>query len=224
MNTAVQKFNNKWEEKDARNRSQLNAAFHTHIENGEADKLTVRGLCISAGVSTGSFYNLYTSFEDFRSQYIFEDFKAYYTDTYKNTNELGSVNALKKLCNIYICYAEYCMLKGKKFVGSFYRPFSTGYYFSSYKNQKEQTMYRSIFDDIIRYICDAQKTGLINPSYNAKYYCMQLHMIMTGIIFNWCSGALKDDIVNIVQSSMETALNVGFFDTNYEILKKYVTF
>lgn len=80
-------------------------------------QLTVRNICDEAGLSTGSFYNLFSGKEDLISYYLKYAFVPYRE---KALVESEPYNPIERILIIYRAYVVYCKDMGLEFVSGLY--------------------------------------------------------------------------------------------------------
>ena len=117
-------------------------------------QLTVRNICDEAGLSTGSFYNLFSGKEDLISYYLKYAFVPYRE---KALVESEPYNPIERILIIYRAYVVYCKDMGLEFVSGLY---------ASNHNPFFDFLHRDSDDDFIiatvrSYIDEAKKQGLI---------------------------------------------------------------
>lgn len=94
----------------------LDAAISLVNESGMSS-LTIRNICDKAGISTGSFYNLFEGKDDLVSYYLRDVFIAY---KQKAEEEASGRTALEKIILIYRFYIDCILETGLEFVTGLY--------------------------------------------------------------------------------------------------------
>ena len=117
-------------------------------------QLTVRNICDEAGLSTGSFYNLFSGKEDLISYYLKYAFAPYREKALEGSDEYGPV---ERVLLLYRAYVEYCKDMGLEFVSGLY---------ASNHNPFFDFMHRDAEDDFIivsvrNYLAEAIELGIV---------------------------------------------------------------
>ena len=162
-------------------------------------QLTVRNICDEAGLSTGSFYNLFSGKEDLISYYLKYAFVPYRE---KAIGEGEKYNPVERCLIIYRAYIEYCKDMGLEFVSGLY---------ASNHNPFFDFMHRDTKDDFIiatvrAYIDEAKKQGLVREDINTDEALLRIAAASTGLLFYWCVFNGKIDLEYEVDEAIATYL------------------
>lgn len=159
-------------------------------------QLTVRNICDEAGLSTGSFYNLFSGKEDLISYYLKYAFTPYRE---KALEESEKYNPVERCLVIYRAYVRYCKDMGIEFVSGLY---------SSNHNPFFDFMHRDTQDDFIIatvrvYIEEAKELGLIREDVETDEVLLRIAAASTGLLFYWCVFDGKIDVDYEVNDAIE---------------------
>lgn len=162
-------------------------------------QLTVRNICDEAGLSTGSFYNLFSGKEDLISYYLKYAFVPYRE---KALVESELYNPIERILIIYRAYVVYCKDMGLEFVSGLY---------ASNHNPFFDFLHRDSDDDFIiatvhSYIDEAKKQGLIRKEVDTDESLLRIAAASTGLLFYWCVFNGKIDLEYEVDAAIATYL------------------
>lgn len=162
-------------------------------------QLTVRNICDEAGLSTGSFYNLFSGKEDLISYYLKYAFVPYRE---KALVESEPYNPIERILIIYRAYVVYCKDMGLEFVSGLY---------ASNHNPFFDFLHRDSDDDFIiatvrSYIDEAKKQGLIRKEVDTDKSLLRIAAASTGLLFYWCVFNGKIDLEYEVDAAIATYL------------------
>lgn len=162
-------------------------------------QLTVRNICDEAGLSTGSFYNLFSGKEDLISYYLKYAFVPYKE---KALEENEHHNPVECILVIYRAYVIYCKDMGLEFVSGLY---------ASNHNPFFDFMHRDSDDDFIianvrSYIDEAKEQGLIRSDVDTDESLLRIAAASTGLMFYWCVFDGKIDVEYEVDAAIATYL------------------
>lgn len=162
-------------------------------------QLTVRNICDEAGLSTGSFYNLFSGKEDLISYYLKYAFVPYRE---KALVESEPYNPIERILIIYRAYVVYCKDMGLEFVSGLY---------ASNHNPFFDFLHRDSDDDLIiatvrSYIDEAKKQGLIRKEVDTDESLLRIAAASTGLLFYWCVFNGKIDLEYEVDAAIATYL------------------
>lgn len=162
-------------------------------------QLTVRNICDEAGLSTGSFYNLFSGKEDLISYYLKYAFEPYYRQAVEESEAYGPI---ERCLIIYRAYVKYCEDMGLEFVSGLY---------ASNHNPFFDFMHRDTRDDFIiarvrQYLEEAQASGIIRDDVDIDEALLRIAAASTGMLFYWCVFNGNIDIEYEVDASIRTYL------------------
>ncbi len=141
--------------------------------------LTVRNVCDAAGLSTGSFYNLFSGKDELIAYYLKHVFL-----TYKDQAEAEAShhNAIEKSLLIYRFYIQCCKEAGLEFVSALYAG-NTNPAFDFFNRSSEEEL---VLDRVRVYIEQGKENGEIRADISTDVILARIAVIVTGNIFYWC--------------------------------------
>ena len=162
-------------------------------------QLTVRNICDEAGLSTGSFYNLFSGKEDLISYYLKYAFTPYREKAMEASEKY---NPVERILIIYRAYVVYCKDMGLEFVSGLY---------ASNHNPFFDFLHRDTEDDFIiasvrSYIDEAKEAGLIRKDVDTDESLLRIAAASTGLMFYWCVFEGKIDLEYEVAAAIATYL------------------
>lgn len=162
-------------------------------------QLTVRNICDEAGLSTGSFYNLFSGKEDLISYYLKYAFTPYREKAMEASEKY---NPVERILIIYRAYVVYCKDMGLEFVSGLY---------ASNHNPFFDFLHRDTEDDFIiasvrSYIDEAKEAGLIRKGVDTDESLLRIAAASTGLMFYWCVFEGKIDLEHEVDAAIATYL------------------
>ena len=141
--------------------------------------LTVRNVCDAAGLSTGSFYNLFSGKDELIAYYLKHVFL-----TYKKQADTAAAhhNAIEKSLLIYRFYIQCCKEAGLEFVSALYSG-NTNPVFDFFNRSSEEEL---VLDRVRDYIDTGKEKGEIRADIATDVILSRIAVIVTGNIFYWC--------------------------------------
>lgn len=172
--------------------------------------LTVRNICDEAGLSTGSFYNLFSGKDDlimYYLRYVFLEYKDQAIQESKN------LNSLEKCLLIYRYYIRCCKEVGVEFVSALYAA-NTNPVFDFLDRNPEEAL---ILDRVGEYIEEGKAKGEIRADVPTDIAMLRIATITTGSIFYWCTFKGDFDLAYQADDLMEIYLRSIAADPNISI-------
>ena len=167
------------------NRDKLtNAAFQI-IRTRGMEQLTIRNICDLAGLTTGSFYHLYSSKEELVRNYLkyfFNDYKE------KLDDSIDDLDAVEKTVRIYKAYVQCCEEVGVEFISHFYSQIDNPMFDFRHREPEDAITMEAIGG----YMREGQKSGFIRKDIDLDEVFLSIASITTGVIYYWC--VFKGDI------------------------------
>ncbi|HVI41307.1 MAG TPA: TetR/AcrR family transcriptional regulator [Anaerovoracaceae bacterium] len=179
------------------------------MNDNEYDKLSVRNVCQSAGISIGTFYHYFTSRDDLLTYII-----ACGYDEYKKIDEDNKMSQPQRVIDILTYFAAYLSGFGLSFLSNFL----------SVKNQalnvnsilKLNTYNREVVKDLIGYIQQSQDDGMIESVYSVRKIYDELNAIFYGNVFNWCLSGGDYELMETVRKMLTAHFNL-YLKAEYRI-------
>lgn len=191
-------------------REKLLKAAMKLVNRDGMSKLTVRNICDEAGLSTGSFYNLFSGKEDLISYYLKYSFSSYRE---RAVEEGAHYNAVERCLLIYRYYVQFVKDMGLEFVSGLY---------ASNHNPFFDFMHRDKDDDFIMasvraYLEEGKRDGLIRDDVDTDEALLRIAAASTGLLFYWCVFEGKIDLEYEVDKAIETYLRSIMVDRELEL-------
>lgn len=176
----------------------LNAALKLVNQYG-MKYLTVRNVCEEAGLSTGSFYNLFSGKDELVGYYLKHAFLTYK----KQADEEGEDrNSLEKCCLIYRFYIQCCLEAGLEFVTGLYSGI-TNPIFNFMERSAEDEL---VLDRVREYVEQGKEAGEIDKDVPTDVILLRIAVIVTGNIYYWCVFRGDIDLAYQTDSMMQDYL------------------
>lgn len=180
-------------------REKLLEAAGTLINRYGMGQLTVRNICDEAGLSTGSFYNLFSGKEDLISYYLTHAFASFREEALKQAENYGP---LDRCLLIYRAYIKFCEEMGLDFISGLY---------ASNHNPFFDFLHRDKQDDFIiatvrGYLEEAREIKVIRDDIDINEALLRIAAASTGLLFYWCVFDGKIDIEYEVDSAIRVYL------------------
>lgn len=161
--------------------------------------LTVRNICEEAGLSTGSFYNLFDSKDDLVFYYLQNVFT-----TYKQQAEedAASYSSLEKVALIYRFYIQCVLETGLEFITGLYAA-NTNPTFNFLERDPENEM---VLDRVKDYLIEGKASGEVRSDVDINTALLRIGVIITGNIYYWCVFEGRIDLANHTDSMLQAYL------------------
>jgi TetR/AcrR family transcriptional regulator, fatty acid metabolism regulator protein len=141
--------------------------------------LTVRNVCDAAGLSTGSFYNLFSGKDELIAYYLKHVFFTYK----KEADTAGEHHSsIEKTLLIYRFYIQCCKEAGLEFVSALYSG-NTNPSFNFLDRSPEEEL---VLDRVREYIEQGKEKGEIDKEVATDLILARIAIIVTGNVFYWC--------------------------------------
>lgn len=160
---------------------------------------TVRNICDEAGLSTGSFYNLFESKDELVSYYLKYVFLSYKE---KATQEAEPYNSIEKCLLIYRYYVACCKKAGLEFMSAVYAA-NTNPVFNFMDRTSDEEL---VLDRVREYIEEGKASGELRSDVGTDQILLNIASIVTGSIFYWCVFEGDVDIAYQVDNLLKTYL------------------
>ena len=173
------------------------------------EALTVRNVCQRAGISTGSFYNLFDNKDALIGAYLRREFARYKREMDSLTL---TANSAEKICLIFRYFVQCCTEIDLNFAREVYSSFSDSV-FNFVNRGPEDSL---ILDKVREYVEEGKKNGEIKSSEPTNIILLRMTIIVTGYIYYWCvlegdfdvayqtDAILRDYLYSIVTSDKVT--------------------
>lgn len=173
-------------------------------------QLTVRNICDEAGLSTGSFYNLFSGKEDLISYYLKYAFAPYREKAIEAGKEHGPI---ERILVLYRAYVEYCKDMGLEFVSGLYASNHNPFFDFMHRDSKDDFIIASVR----MYLEEGIEKGLVRPGIDLDEASLRIAAASTGLLFYWCVFEGNIDIEYEVDEAIKTYLLSIATDPNMKL-------
>lgn len=173
-------------------------------------QLTVRNICDEAGLSTGSFYNLFSGKEDLISYYLKYAFKPYLDQA---REEAERYNCVERCLLIYRYYVKYCKDMGLEFVSGLYASNHNPFFDFMHRDQSDDFIIALVRNNLE----EGKRTGYILPDVDTDEALLRIAAASTGLLFYWCVFDGKIDLNYELDCAIETYLRSIMVDRDLEL-------
>lgn len=161
--------------------------------------LTVRNICEEAGLSTGSFYNLFDSKDDLVFYYLQNVFTSY---KQKAEEDASSSSSLEKVALIYRFYIQCVLETGIEFITGLYAA-NTNPTFNFLERDPESEM---VLDRVKDYLIEGKAAGEVRSDVDINTALLRIGVIITGNIYYWCVFEGRIDLANHTDAMLQDYL------------------
>lgn len=184
----------------------LNAAIELVNQYG-MKYLTVRNICGEAGVSTGSFYNLFDSKDDLVFYYLQNVFTEY---KQKVEDDASRHSSLEKIILIYRFYIQCVLETGLEFITGLYAA-NTNQAFNFLERNPRNEM---VLDRVREYLIEGKTSGEIHNDIDVNAALLRIGVIITGMIYYWCVFNGRIDLASQTDLMLQDYLKTLSSDKN----------
>jgi AcrR family transcriptional regulator len=161
--------------------------------------LTVRNICEEAGLSTGSFYNLFDSKDDLVFYYLQNVFTTY---KQKAEEDASDYSSLEKVALIYRFYIQCVLETGLEFITGLYAA-NTNPTFNFLERDPESEM---VLDRVKDYLIEGKSSGEIRSDVDINTALLRIGVIITGNIYYWCVFEGRIDLASHTDAMLQDYL------------------
>lgn len=176
----------------------LHAAMDVVSRDGTS-ALTVRNICDEAGLSTGSFYNLFTGKDDLVYYYLQQSFLSYKLDADKQAE---GFNAIEKCLLVYRHYVRCCKSVGMEFMSDLYAANNSPYFDFVHRDSEDEML----LDTVRSYLEEGQAKGEIRVDLDMEEVLLRIASLVTGSLFYWCVFRGRIDVAYQADELLKTYL------------------
>lgn len=171
--------------------------------------LTVRNICEEAGLSTGSFYNLFDSKDDLVFYYLQNVFTTY---KQKAEEDAAAHSSLEKIALIYRFYIECVLETGLEFITGLYAA-NTNPTFNFLERDPENEM---VLDRVKEYLIEGKAAGEVRQDVDINKALLRIGVIITGNIYYWCVFEGRIDLASLTDTMLQDYLKSLATDRDVE--------
>lgn len=161
--------------------------------------LTVRNICEEAGLSTGSFYNLFDSKDDLVFYYLQNVFTSY---KQKAEEDASTYSSLEKVALIYRFYIQCVLETGLEFITGLYAA-NTNPTFNFLERDPENEM---VLDRVKDYLIEGKAAGEVRSDVDINTALLRIGVIITGNIYYWCVFEGRIDLASHTDAMLQDYL------------------
>lgn len=176
----------------------LNAAIDLVSRNG-MEALTVRNICDEAGLSTGSFYNLFSGKDELITYYLKHSFESYKLTA---EEEAADYNVVEKCLLVYRFYVRCCKDAGLEFVSGLYSATNSPFFDFKHRDSEDEI----VIDLVGSYLERGKEEGVIREEVDVEEAKLRIAAIVTGLQFYWCVFKGGIDVAYQTDSLLRTYL------------------
>jgi AcrR family transcriptional regulator len=161
--------------------------------------LTIRNICDEAGISTGSFYNLFDGKDDLVAYYLRNVFTSYK----QKAEELAvGHTSLERIILIYRFYIDCVLETGLEFISGLYSSINNPVF-----NFLEREVEKELVLGRVRQDLEAGlAAGEIVDTIKVNEVLLRIAIIITGSIFYWCAFNGRIDLAYQADSMLQDYL------------------
>lgn len=169
-------------------REKILAAAMEVVERDGMAALTVRNICDQAGLSTGSFYNLFSGKDDLINYYLQRAFRSYK----ERSEAIGKgYNTIEKCLLLYRNYVRCCKSAGIEFVSGLYAANNSPFFDFVHREDEDDL----VLGSIRQYLEEGQENGEIRQDIDMEEALLRIASLVTGSMFYWCVFNGRIDVV-----------------------------
>lgn len=170
------------------------------VNRSGMEALTVRNICDEAGLSTGSFYNLFSGKDELIAFYLKHSF-----ESYKLTAEekAAGYNVVEKCLLVYRFYVRCCRDAGLEFVSGLYSATNSPFFDFKHRDSEDEI----VIDLIGQYLAQGKEEGVIKEDVDIEEAELRVAAIVTGMQFYWCVFKGGVDVSYQTDDLLRTYLN-----------------
>lgn len=205
--TTKKKYVSSREERAQATREKLLEAAIELVNQYGMKYLTVRNICDEAGVSTGSFYNLFDSKDDLVFYYLQNVFTEY---KQKVEDDASRHSSLEKKILIYRFYIQCVLETGLEFITGLYAA-NTNQAFNFLERNPRNEM---VLDRVREYLIEGKTSGEIHNDIDVNAALLRIGVIITGMIYYWCVFNGRIDLASQTDLMLQDYLKTLSSDKN----------
>lgn len=161
--------------------------------------LTIRNICDEAGISTGSFYNLFDGKDDLVAYYLRDVFTSY---KQKAEEEASGHTSLERIILIYRFYIECVLETGLEFITGLYSSITNPVFNFLEREAEDELVLGRVRQDLEEGIA----AGEVNEVLDVDEALLRIAIIITGSIYYWCAFDGRVDLAYQADSMLKDYL------------------
>lgn len=169
--------------------------------------LTIRNICDEAGISTGSFYNLFDGKDDLVAYYLRNVFTSYK----QKAEELAiGHTSLERIILIYRFYIDCVLETGLEFISGLYSSINNPVFNFLEREAEEELVLGRVRQDLE----EGLAAGEVLDTIDVNEVLLRIAIIITGSIFYWCAFNGRIDLAYQADSMLQDYLRTIAVDHN----------
>ncbi|WP_251197652.1 TetR/AcrR family transcriptional regulator [Anaerotardibacter muris] len=162
--------------------------------------LTIRNICDEAGISTGSFYNLFDDKDDLIAYYLSNIFTSYK----QKAEDLAETHtALERVVLIYRFYIDCVLETGIEFITGLYSSI-TNPAFNFLERDADKEL---VLDRVRQDLEEGVTSGEVKADLDINEALLRIAIIITGSIYYWCAFEGRIDLTYQADSMLQNYLH-----------------
>lgn len=162
--------------------------------------LTIRNICDSAGISTGSFYNLFDGKDDLVAFYLNNVFSTYKQKAQERSSDH---TPLERIILIYRYYIDCVLETGLEFITGLYSSITNPVFNFLERDPEKELVLDRVREDLEAGIAQ----GEIKPDTDIEEAMLRIATIITGNIYYWCVFEGRIDLAYLTDSLLQDYLH-----------------
>ncbi len=169
--------------------------------------LAIRNICDEAGISTGSFYNLFDGKDDLVAYYLRNVFTSYK----QKAEELAiGHTSLERIILIYRFYIDCVLETGLEFISRLYSSINNPVFNFLEREAEEELVLGRVRQDLE----EGLAAGEVLDTIDVNEVLLRIAIIITGSIFYWCAFNGRIDLAYQADSMLQDYLRTIAVDHN----------
>lgn len=169
--------------------------------------LTIRNICDEAGISTGSFYNLFDNKDELIAYYLRDVLTEYKN---KAEEQASGHTSLEKVILIYRFYIECVLETGIEFITGLYSSITNPVFNFLEREAEEELVLGHVRQDLEEGIA----VGEVKETIDINEALLRIAIIITGNIYYWCTFNGRIDLAYQADSMLQNYLRSLSTDEN----------
>lgn len=169
--------------------------------------LTIRNICDEAGISTGSFYNLFDNKDELIAYYLRDVLTEYKN---KAEEQASGHTSLEKVILIYRFYIECVLETGIEFITGLYSSITNPVFNFLEREAEEELVLGHVRQDLEEGIA----VGEVKDTIDINEALLRIAIIITGNIYYWCTFNGRIDLAYQADSMLQNYLRSLSTDEN----------
>jgi AcrR family transcriptional regulator len=185
---------NKYEEM----KEHIITSYITLMKKYGHENLTIRNICSSSGISTGTFYHYFSSKDELMSYYLARGYEKY---RQFSLGKMDNLNPTLKVISVLVCICQYFLEAGPAFIINYISPRN-----QALNSRNTEGNQRQIVHDLVEQIDMANHAGLFKIEDTMMIY-NDVNRVFFGVLFDWCLSNGDFDLIPELTRMLVNTLN-----------------